>query len=504
MKNPEKYDNCLSKKNGHLYVEDCDTVKIVEEFGSPLFVLSEAQLRSNIRRFKQSFEKGWDGPVKVMPAAKANWISAIQRIIADEGCGCDIYSPGEFDVALKAGFDPKFISVNGVPKDAEHIKNAIDKGARITIDSREEIELIEKSANELGKIAYVRLRLKPTLSRFTKHSDFSPAGMAPTDLAAVAYKGGLPVKDVIEIGKRIMKMDKVKLVGFHQHHGRHHRSTAYWKEQMRTFSMDIGAVCKALDGFQPEEIDIGGGFAGRRDPFNAETHYSEPFELMFLHGLSKILQIFGKNLRYKILDFIVDKAMIYYPNKNMAPTIEEYAEICTATLKKELPKYGIETKNMMLQLEPGRSLHGDTGIHLTTMKGIKSTKSPIRWKHYIFDTTEFWFTGGRYEHHLHEYIFANKTDNDKKDKADIVGRSCYGDRLLPTVNVPEDLKPGDLLALLDVGAYQEVSMSNFNAMPRPGTVLVSGDKISVIRKAETLEDVFRRDVMPEHLQKEGK
>jgi diaminopimelate decarboxylase len=116
------------------------------------------------------------------------------------------------------------------------------------------------------------------------------------------------------------------------------------------------------------------------------------------------------------------------------------------------------------------------------------------------DTTEFWFTGGRYEHHLHDYLFANKTDAPLVDKADIIGRSCYGDRLMPTVPIPE-VEVGDLLALLDTGAYQEVSMSNFNAIPRPATVLVTGDRASIIRRGETEEDVLRRDVLPEHLQR---
>lgn len=118
----------------------------------------------------------------------------------------------------------------------------------------------------------------------------------------------------------------------------------------------------------------------------------------------------------------------------------------------------------------------------------------------IVDTTEFWFTGGRYEHHLHDYLFANKTDAPLVDKADIIGRSCYGDRLMPTVPIP-DVEVGDILALLDTGAYQEVSMSNFNAMPRPATVLVTGDRASVIRRRETEADVFRRDEIPAHLQK---
>ncbi len=87
------------------------------------------------------------------------------------------------------------------------------------------------------------------------------------------------------------------------------------------------------------------------------------------------------------------------------------------------------------------------------------------------------------------------------DKADIIGRSCYGDRLMPTVPIP-NVEVGDTLALLDTGAYQEVSMSNFNAMPRPATILVTGDQASIIRRRETEEDVLRRDVLPEHLIKD--
>ena len=110
-----------------------------------------------------------------------------------------------------------------------------------------------------------------------------------------------------------------------------------------------------------------------------------------------------------------------------------------------------------------------------------------------------WFTGGRFENHLHEFVLANDTDRKLCDTADIVGCSCYGDRLLPRVPIPQ-MRCGDLVALLDTGAYQEVSMSNFNALPRPATVLVTGDQAEVIRLRETESDVFRRDRVPQHLQ----
>ena len=495
----KQLDACLSIQDNHLFIEKCDTVDLVGKFGSPIFVLSEDQLRRNVREFQSAFQKGWpDGPVKVMPAAKANWIAATQRILADEGCGCDIYSAGELSMALEAGVEPKFISVNGVPKDDAHIYRSIQEGVRITIDSIEEVDVIEKAANELDRVAKVRLRLKPVISGFTNHSDFVAEGLVPTDLAAMVYKGGLSFEQILSIAPRILRMNNVELVGFHQHHGRHDRSTRYWEEQMKAFAKEIGKVSKALGDFQPKEIDIGGGFAIPRDPFNAVTDYSEPFQLAALHAVSKGLNLLGSGTRYKVLSKLVDSLIITKPNQTPAPTIQNYAAACTQTLRQELPGQGVKTEGLMLQIEPGRSMHGNTGIHLTTVKNIKRMREPIRWNVVVVDTTEFWFTGGRYEHHLHDYVFANKATAKMIDKADIIGRSCYGDRLMPTVPIPE-VNVGDIMALLDTGAYQEVSMSNFNAMPRPATVLVTGDRASIIRRRETEEDVFRRDVIPEHL-----
>jgi diaminopimelate decarboxylase len=499
----KRIDDCLSKINGRLFIEELDTVEIVKQHGSPVFVVSEDQLRRNIRRFQKVFETGWkDGPVKIMPAAKASWNTAIQMIIASEGCGCDIYSAGELAIALNAGFDPQYISVNGVPKSRDHIVNAIKQGARITIDGMEEFDMIEQAANSLKTKIKVRLRMKPAIKGFTNYSNFVPTGPISTDIAALAYKGGLSRDAVIYIGRKILESPHIELVGFHQHHGRHHASLRYWEEQMNAYADEISIVSKALNGFQPVEIDIGGGFACPRDPFGSEIKYSEPYEFLLLYGLSRMLSRFP-SLRYKILSKIVEKTILFKPNQKMAPSIEEYGTTCTKTLKSELKRLRINTEGVMLQVEPGRSLHGDTAIHLTTVQSIKKMKEPITWNLAALDTTEFWFTGGRYEHHVYDYIFANKADAPLVEKMDIVGRSCYGDRLFPMIKVPGDLVPGDIMAILDVGAYQEVSMSNFNAIPRPATLLVRGNKIEGIRRAETQEDVFSRDIIPEYLKETG-
>jgi diaminopimelate decarboxylase len=155
----------------------------------------------------------------------------------------------------------------------------------------------------------------------------------------------------------------------------------------------------------------------------------------------------------------------------------------------------------MLQPEPGRAIHGNAGVHLARVTDAKRIRRPIRWNQVIVDTSESWFAGGRYEHHLHDYVFANRTHASVVDKADVIARSCYVDRLLPAVPVP-DVEVGDILALFDTGAYQDASMSSFNALPRPTTVLVTRDQAVVIRRCETRADVFRRDVMPDHLRQD--
>lgn len=500
MRSADQIDDCLSTRGDHLFVEEVDAVELLQKFGSPLFVYSENQLRRNVRRFQAAFRKGWSqGSVKVMPAAKANWLPAVQRILVEEGCGCDVYSPGELKVALEAGFDPQFISVNGFPKDQDHIRHSIQVGARITIDSLEEVTLIEEAASGLDRIAKVRLRIKAPLTNTIQHSDFAAEGLVPSDIAALVYKNGLTFEDLAAIAPRLMKAKNVEIVGFHQHNGRHRPTTRYWREQMEVYAQTIGRLCRLMGGFQPKEIDIGGGFAIPRDPFNAATHYAEPFQLAALHLLSRGLHLFGRKVRYRVMAPLIS-AIVNKPNNLPAPSIEDYAEACTRTLSEELQKERIDTLGTCLQLEPGRSLHGNAGIHLARVCSIKNVTHPIQWKIIAVDTTEFWFTGGRYEHHLHHYVFANKTSAPMTGKADVVGKSCYGDRLLPTVPVP-DVQVGDILAMLDTGSYQEVSNSNFNAMPRPATVLVKDNESILIRRRETEDEVFQRDIVPVHLQR---
>jgi diaminopimelate decarboxylase len=289
----------------------------------------------------------------------------------------------------------------------------------------------------------------------------------------------------------VQALPGVELVGFHQHHGRHRATTDWWRAQMVAYARDIGRVCEALGGYRPREIDIGGGYAIPRDPHAKAIDRVAPYKYGAFYLMSRLLKLLGDRLRYGVLARFVPM-METAPNQTPAPEIEDYARVITATLQQELRRHGVDPTGVMLQLEPGRRIHGNAGVHLARVCSIKRQKGPIPWTVVTLDTSEFFLTAGRFEYHMHDFRLAEQVGAPATQMADITGRSCYADRILGGVRIPE-VRVGEVFAFLDTGAYQEGSASNFNAMPRPATVLVSGAEACVIKAAETLDDVLSRE-----------
>jgi diaminopimelate decarboxylase len=497
MTNYTQIDNCLSTRNGHLFIEDCDTVELVKRFKSPLFVISENQLRQNVRTFREAFAPHWpSGDVEVLPAIKANWILATRKILSEEGAGADIYSYGELHAALEANVNPEIISVNGGGKQEDLIEKCVRMGVRITVEDLDEPELINHVAARLGRKAKIRFRVKPNFPELYKPTDFAQEKVS-IDIGLQVYKSGIPAQYLPDLGIKVLQMSNIDLVGLHFHGGRHNPSLWYWRKLMKSYANLIAELCRTWGDWQPQEIDIGGGFAIYRDPHNKLGLRQDVVETWMTWPLVQLMRLLKPCLRYRIMGKVLS-LFTKTPNRNMAPTIEEYGQAAAGTLHKELNHLGINTQGVKLQIEPGRCLYGNTGIHLTRVKKFKQQTIPMAWNWVLTDTTYFFLTGGMYEYQLNHFIFANRTDDKPKHVADIVGHSCYADRILPIVQVP-DVKIGDLIAILDMGAYQEVSACNFNALPRPATLLVNGSHAEIIRRAETIEDVFRRDVVPERL-----
>ena len=492
-------DECLSVRRGHLFIEECDTVELVKEFGSPVFVLSENQLRRNVRRYHKAFADRWkEGEVNILPAIKANWNLATRRILTQEGAGCDVYSPGELHAVLSSGVKPDLVSVNGGGKSEEHISNCIKAGVRITVDDIDELDIIEKVARSRRKKAKIRLRLRPDFPNLWQPTGFANE-LVPIDIGFQVYKNGIPTEHIISIGKKALASRHIEMTGVHMHLGRHHYSIAVWKEVIRRYVDLIAKLRDAWDGWTPGEIDVGGGIPSPRDPFGkimASTGENVLFAFLWSGMLA--LKLLGDKRRYQIISRLLDVFLgRKYPKKNV-PVIERYADHITTTLRQGLASHAIGTGGIRFQIEPGRSLYGNAGIHLSTVLKTKYQTSPVGWNWVLLDTTYFFMTGGVLENNLHPFIWANRADDKPVKLADINGRSCYADRMIPEVRIPDIVK-GDIIAILETGAYQEVSACNFNAMCRPASILVCGSDAEVIKRAETLEEVFARDMVPKRL-----
>jgi diaminopimelate decarboxylase len=179
----------------------------------------------------------------------------------------------------------------------------------------------------------------------------------------------------------------------------------------------------------------------------------------------------------------------------LSPTPESYAREITAGLREAAAEHGLSLEGVTLEIEPGRGLFSQAGVHLATVVRLKSQQRPFQHQWVELDTTECHF--GNSEASRWNVLLANRSGG-SSIKADIVGCSCNLDRMVADAVLPEP-RVGDTIAFLDAGAYQEATASNFNALVRPATVLVTGDRAEVIRSRESLESVLARDIVPTHL-----
>ena len=432
----------LRSVDGHLWIEDCDTVALAERFGTPLYVMSESQLRANGRAMDAAFRHHWPhGAVELLPSLKANYVLAVRRLLNEEGYGCDVFGMNELRAALRAGVPGSRISVNGSAKDERLLRAAIDAGAMLTLDSERELDLVLEIA---PKAARVRLRIRPDHESLTEASDFFP-NMAIKD-AAQLYKPGIEPSVAGAIGRRAL--GRVELSGLMTHLGRHSANPAVWGKMAANFGALVAELCTAWAPWRPRELDVGGGFPAPRDP----TH----------------------------------------PLRKRAEPIEHYAEAICSNLGGALTRGGVDPAGIVLQIEPGRSLFADAGIHLSRVLHVKTQARPIETTWVEVDTTEMFMPDLLIEHAYFEPVFASRAHAPVTNQVQIVGISCGFDVIARDVPAPQ-VEPGDLMAFLDTGAYQDAAANNFNVLARPGTVLVNGAHARMVKRHETLDEILGRD-----------
>jgi diaminopimelate decarboxylase len=451
--------DCLSLSENLLHIEGCSVRTLAERFGTPLNVVSEAQLRENARRIQVAFETAWAGPVRVLVAIKANNSLALRSLLSREGYGCDVFGPSELRAALTGGTAPELISLNGSFKDQGLLEQAIEAGARVTIDSAPELYLCEEQARRLGKVAKVRLRIRLWLPHLMYTSEARGDGI-PMGIGFQIAKWGVPSNEVVALGQHAIASEHLDLSGIHFHSGRHTTDPGAWEAIAQGYAAELVRLSEAWGGYTPREIDVGGGLPSTTDPVGRRAPEAR--------------------------------------DRPEPPAIERYAEAIASTLRRSLERSGLDMADSILEVEPGRSVYGSTAIHVATVLNVKHSTDPFEYRWIGLDTTQLFLGSTVMERACYPIVVANKASQAPVWTADVVGRTCLLDRIIPGAVVPE-IEVGDTVAFVGTGAYDEALSANFNGLPRPATVLVHGDDAELIRRAESIEDVFARDIIPARL-----
>lgn len=154
--------------DGWLEIGGVSTQYLAEKYGTPLYVMDEAQIRGNCRAYREAFEKYYGGRGRAVYACKALCCTEICRIVAEEGFALDVVSGGEIYTAKQAGVDLKNAFFHGNNKTSAELFMALDLGVGcIVVDNAVELETLADLARDMGKSVDIMFRIKPGVEAHT-------------------------------------------------------------------------------------------------------------------------------------------------------------------------------------------------------------------------------------------------------------------------------------------------------------------------------------------------
>lgn len=402
------------------FFQGIDPYKLIEEYGSPIYVYNERILRERCREIKNLVSYP---DFSVNYSAKANSNLAFLEIVREEGLDVDAMSPGEIYTELKAGFKPEqiFYISNNVSKD--EMQFAIDHNILMSVDSLSQLEQYGK-LNPGGKIA----------ARF--NGGIGAGHHEKVVTAGKKTKFAINPEYIPEFNE-IIKKYNLKLVGINQHIG-----SLFMDEDK--YINGVKAILEIAKQFNDLEfVDLGGGFGIPYEKFNNEPR----------------LNI--KNLGEKL-----------------SKVLENFAE-----------EYG---KQITFKVEPGRYISAECGLLLGTVHAIKYNGLNK------FAGTDIGFNviarPVMYDSH-HDIEVYRKSDikSEIEEPVTVVGNICESGDIIAKDRILPDIKEGDLIGILDAGAYGHSMSSNYNCRLRPAEVFIrENGEVILTRERDTLDDIIRK------------
>ena len=425
----------IQEENGELILGGVGVKTLAAQYGTPLYVMDENVIRSNMRAFKSSMDKYYGGKGLVCYASKAFSCKEIYRIAKEEGIGADVVSVGEMYTAKSVGFPMDQVCFHGNNKTRRELEAALDWGVtRIVVDNLTELHTLSALAKEKGIIAEILLRIKPGIDAHTHN--FIRTGQIDSKFGLALETG-----EAMEGVKEALAAESVTLRGLHCHIGSQIFSVDPFVHAAEVMMGFLGQI-KAETGVELPELNLGGGFG------------------------------------------------ILYTDEDEPVPFGDYMEPVSRAVKASAEKLGLSQPFVLI--EPGRSIVGEAGTTLYTVGSVKEIpdiRTYVSVDGGMGDNPRYILYQAKYD-----MILANRVNEPATGTVTVAGRCCESGDLLGE-NVPlAPAKPGDLLAVFATGAYNYSMASRYNRVGIPPVVMVKDGSSRVIVRGESLEDLVRNDL----------
>ena len=424
-------DNNIEIKERRMKFAGHDVTDLADRYGTPLYLMDEARIRENCRRYTDCLDIMPEGSM-ILYAGKACCFKDMYRIITEEGMGADVVSSGELFTALSAGFDPSKLFFHGNGKTDTDLECAVNEGiGYIVCDNEDELYALSAVASYCRKTQKILLRLTPGIDPHT-HKKIRTGGID-------SKFGSLICDGTAErLAVAASHMDGVELCGFHCHIG----SQIFDAQPFVDAAEIMSEFCAGLyrnHGIRTKILDLGGGFG----------------------------------VPYTDSD----------PELDVRSTVRSIVD--------EVKRRFGDVALPAIMLEPGRSIVADAGLTVYTCTSVKNAgkTSYVAVDGGMPDNPRFALYEASYK-----VRNVTRAAEEGARLYTIAGRCCEsGDLIQKNVSLPET-KRGDFIAVETTGAYNYSMASNYNRLPRPAVIMLDKNEEHIVVRRETFGDILDNDL----------
>ena len=457
------WPTALDVKDGRVTFDDVDLDALARSHGTPLWAISRSTVEDNYDRLLNAFRARWSR-CEIAYSIKAHNTLAVIRLLAGKDAPIDTSSEYEVRMALSSGVEPSSIIVNGNGKSASALEQAVRIGVRqINVDSLDEARQLDRIALELDVHVPCVVRVQLSYERLLEDD---PSFEPTLRIGEGKFGSNIGSGQAFETIEAVHRSPRLDLLGLHHHVGfsgymgdyTPEREVMHHRECTREVCEFANAV-KRRFGVAMQRLDLGGGF--RR-------------------GGSMLLSTPGA---------AADLAV------HPLPSDSDYAEAIFGTIEATLDV----DEPPLMQFESGGGVISNAVLMLTAVSEVKDVRGDPPRRFVSVDGSMMMFVSRGMMRVGHPVLAAIQPSRRTDDVAvEVCGQTCVYDSIAEDIRLPA-VVPGDVLVLLNQGAYCETESTQFGGYPRPEVVMLDKGRSTVIKRRETLQDIVARDTIPAQL-----